>query len=130
MPEEKTTKILLLEDEGEFTEILQIYLEANGCSVTCVGNGLDGLKLVMKEDFDLILCDMMMPNLPGDMFYLAVERTKPQLCKRFIFMTGYKGDFKIEEFIRRVEGIMLWKPFQLHELMDTIKSVLQVVDAK
>jgi DNA-binding NarL/FixJ family response regulator len=73
---------------------------------------------------------MMMPGLPGDMFYTAVERIKPHLCKRFIFMTGYKGETKIEEFIRRVHGVMLWKPFQMEEMMDTINSVVQVVSSK
>jgi two-component system NtrC family sensor kinase len=118
--------VLLLEDEGEFTEILKIYLEANGYRVTCAQNGVEGLKKIMTPDFDVILCDMMMPNLPGDMFYLAVERTKPHLCKRFIFMTGFRGEKKIEEFIRKVKGVMLWKPFQFHELMDTMTSVLNV----
>ena len=117
--------ILLLEDEGDFTEVLKTYLETSSFRVTCVNNGVEGLKKIMNADYDLILCDMMMPNLPGDMFYLAVERTKPHLCKRFIFMTGHKGDKKIDDFIRGVRGVMLWKPFQPHDLLETIKLVLQ-----
>jgi DNA-binding NarL/FixJ family response regulator len=78
----------------------------------------------MATDFSIILCDMVMPNFPGDMFYAAVERVRPKLCKRFIFMTGHQGDRKIEEFIRRIRGLMLWKPFQMTILFDTIKVVL------
>jgi len=115
--------VLLLEDEGAFTDILKTYLELNGYLVTSVTNGVDGLKLVMARDFDVIICDMMMPNLPGDMFYVAVERTKSHLCKRFIFMTGYKGDKKIDDFIRKVQGILLWKPFEMHDLLDTMQLV-------
>jgi hypothetical protein len=59
------------------------------------------------------------------MFYRAVERTKPQLCKRFIFITGFKGNRDIEEFMRKINGIMLWKPFQTHELMDAIQVILK-----
>jgi len=117
--------VLLLEDEGAFTDILKTYLELNGFSVTCVGNGVEGLRMVMASDFDVIICDMMMPNLPGDMFYVAVERTKPHLCKRFIFMTGYKGEKKIEDFIRKVQGVMLWKPFEMHDLLETMQLVLR-----
>ena len=118
-------EVLMLEDEGELTEVLKEYLEGHAFRVTCVKNGVDGLKLVMSRDFDVILCDMLMPNLPGDMFYLAVQKVKPHLCRRFIFMTGHKGDKKIDDFIRNVRGIMLWKPFHPHELLDTIKYALK-----
>ena len=117
--------VLLLEDEGAFTDILKTYLELNGYVISSVSNGVEGLKRVMASDFDVIICDMMMPNLPGDMFYVAVERTKPHLCKRFIFMTGYRGDKKIEDFIRKTNGLMLWKPFEMHDLLDTMQVVLR-----
>jgi DNA-binding NarL/FixJ family response regulator len=86
---------------------------------------VDGLKQIMSRDFAVIICDMMMPNLPGDMFYRAVERTKPHLCQRFIFITGFKGNRDIEDFIRKVNGVMLWKPFETQQLMDAIQVVLQ-----
>ncbi len=117
--------VLLLEDEGDLTEVLTQLLEIHHFRVTTAKNGVEGLKKIIAGDFDAIVCDMMMPNLPGDMFYLAVEKTKPHLCKRFIFMTGHKGDKKIDDFIRRVRGVLLWKPFQPHELVDSIKAVIR-----
>jgi DNA-binding response OmpR family regulator len=118
-------KILMLEDEGDLTVMLKQYLESNGFRVTTVTNGVEGLKKIMLEDFDVIVCDMLMPNLPGDMFYIAVQKVKPHLCRRFIFMTGHKGDKKIDDFVRKVHGMMLWKPFQPHELLEAIKYVLK-----
>jgi DNA-binding response OmpR family regulator len=117
--------ILMLDDETALTDELAPFFEYNGYKLVAVTNGVDGLKQIMARDFSAIICDMMMPSLPGDMFYRAVERTKPHLCKRFIFITGFKGNREIEEFIRRVSGIMLWKPFQTFELLDAIKMVLQ-----
>ncbi len=117
--------ILMLEDETALTDELTPFFEYSGYKLVAVTNGVDGLKQIMTRDFSAIICDMMMPNLPGDMFYRAVERTKPHLCKRFIFITGFKGNRDIEEFIRRVNGVMLWKPFETFELMDAIKVVLQ-----
>ncbi len=118
-------KVLVLEDDGELTDLLKDYLRSQNFDVTSVINGTEGVKHVMAADFDLILCDMMMPGLPGDMFYRAVERTKPHLCKRFIFMTGHAGDPKIDQFIRSVKGLMLWKPFEMHMLTDAIQAVLK-----
>ena len=117
--------ILILEDETALSETLAPFFETNGFSVACVTNGVDGLRQIMARDFSVILCDMMMPGLPGDMFYRAVERTKPHLCKRFIFITGYKGNREIEDFIRKVKGVMLWKPFETSELMNTINNVMK-----
>ena len=119
----KKKNILILEDEVAFAILLKEYLESEGYQVTVVSNGAEGLKKILTDDFEIILCDMVMPNFPGDMFYLAVERARPNLCKRFIFMTGHRGDSKIEEFIRRIRGLILWKPFEMHVLFDAIKVV-------
>src|SRR5437016_3136085 len=122
-------KILLLEDDREFATMLRVYLEDEAFKVTEVENGVEGLRKVMAGDFDIILCDMLMPNLAGDMFYMAVERTKPQLAKRFIFMTGHRGDPKWDAFVRKIGGVMLFKPFELHVLLETIHLVLKRTQA-
>ena len=112
--------VLLLEDDAAFGESLQLFLESHSFVVTRVPNGAEGLRQIMASDFDIILCDMVMPSLPGEQFYLAVERTKPHLCKRFIFMTDHQADPKTEAFIRPVRGLMLWKPFRLADLLTAI----------
>ncbi len=118
-------RILMLEDDVELADLLKAHLGSQGYLVSYVKSGVEGLKLIMMGEFDVVLCDMMMPNLSGDMFYLAVERIKPQLCKRFIFMTGHKGDPKIDAFIRKVRGLMLWKPFELHDLQAAIEAIIK-----
>lgn len=118
-------KILLLEDDTAFTSLLSDGLDKNLFEITVVENGVDGLKSLMACDYDIVLCDMMMPTLPGDMFYLAVERTKPHLCQRFIFMTGHRGQPKWDQFIRKVNGVMLWKPFHFSDLQDAMRSIVR-----
>jgi DNA-binding response OmpR family regulator len=120
----ETRSILLLEDDNQLANLLKDGLENQGYMVTVVGNGAEGLKKIMIADFSVIVCDMVMPNFPGDMFYLAVERIRPHLCKRFIFITGHRGDRKIEQFIRSIRGLMLWKPFDMHVLLDAINVVI------
>jgi DNA-binding response OmpR family regulator len=118
-------KCLVLDDDQDFVALLSEYLQTQNWQVSTAKSGVDGLKKVMAEDLDLVICDMVMPGLPGDMFYMAVERTKPRLCRRFIFVTGHKGDPKIDAFIRKVGGLMMWKPFQLFELQSAIQTVLK-----
>jgi len=116
-------KVLILDDDFGFADMIRTLLEQNGYEVDVAGDGVQGIKKVMVNDYAVILCDMVMPNLAGDMFYTAVERVKPHLCRRMVFVTGHKGDRKVEEFIRKVRGLILWKPFQPHILMETIQAV-------
>jgi len=118
-------KILILDDDLTLLDLTRLILEKNGYEVDTVSDGVQGIKKILAGDYLVILCDMVMPNLAGDMFYLAVERVKPHLCKRFLFMTGHGGDRKIDEFIRKVRGLILWKPFQSHVLLESIKAVEQ-----
>jgi DNA-binding response OmpR family regulator len=117
--------VLMLEDDPILANLLKEFLETRNFRVAHVTDGVEGVQKILAIDFDIILCDMVMPGFPGDMFYRAVERARPHLCKRFIFMTGHRGDTHIDNFIRSVRGLMLWKPFQLHEIVEAIKTVLR-----
>ncbi|MGA2750767.1 MAG: response regulator [Verrucomicrobiota bacterium] len=115
-------KVLLLDDDMPLAELTRKILEENGYEVETVADGVQGIKKIMINDYSVILCDMVMPNLAGDMFYMAVERVKPHLCKRFLFMTGHQGERKIDDFIRSVRGLVLWKPFKTHVLMEAMQA--------
>jgi DNA-binding response OmpR family regulator len=116
-------KVLLLEDDDDFKGIMREFLHQNGFEVVAVQNGVEGVHEVLASDFEVILCDMMMPTLPGDMFFRAVERMRPHLCDRFIFMTGHRGNVKVNEFIKAVNGTILSKPFQIDDLLEMIAFV-------
>jgi DNA-binding response OmpR family regulator len=123
-------RVLLLEDSDDFANMIKIFLESSDFEVIRVNNGAEGLKALLAKDFDIILCDMVMPTLPGDMFFLAIEKTKSHLCKRFIFMTGHRADPKWDAFARTVHCIMLWKPFPMSDLIAAIDTVLKKSQAE
>jgi CheY-like chemotaxis protein len=116
-------KVLLVDDDVAFVDVTRQHLEIAGYEVEVAADGVQGIKKVMVNDYTCILCDMVMPNLAGDMFYVAVERVKPYLCPRIIFVTGQRGDRKIDDFIRKVRGLVIWKPFQPHVLIEAIQAV-------
>ena len=117
--------ILLLDDDIELADTSSFSSNRAIIVVTTVKNGVEGLHEVMAFDFDVIMCDMMMPTMPGDMFYLAVQRTKPHLCNRFIFVTGHSGNPKINEFLKKVNAVVLTKPVVTEELVRAISFVLK-----
>lgn len=129
--EPEVKKILLLEDDPAFKEIMKDFLMESGYKVVAVQNGVEGVHEVLANDFEVILCDMMMPTLPGDMFFRAVERMRPHLCNRFVFMTGHRGNPKVNEFIQNVRGTVLMKPFHVDDLLELIAfiQVRMAIDA-
>ncbi len=116
--------ILLLDNDIELADTLKQLLELRNYLVTTVSNGVEGLREVMEFDFDVILCDLMMPQMPGDMFYLAVKKVKPEMAKRFIFITGHGDDPKIRIFLSQAEGIVLRKPILSEDLIQAISFII------
>jgi DNA-binding response OmpR family regulator len=116
--------LLMLEDDVNLAEMIRVFLEAHSFEVTWVSDGVEGLRQVMTTDFDIILCDLVMPNVPGNMFYLAVKRIKKRLSERFVFMTGYKTDPNWNGFLAKAHGPVIGKPFALADLLSTIQTVL------
>src|SRR5438874_1698519 len=62
-------RVLLLEDRDDFREVLRDHLVSRFFQVTSVPSGVEGLHEIRKNAFDLIICDMMMPRMGGEMFY-------------------------------------------------------------
>lgn len=116
-------KVLLLDDQEDFRDVIRDYLISRCYKVTEVSNGAEGLREVMRETFDLIICDMMMPKVGGEMFYWAVTRVRPAARLRFVFITGYQNDPKVEHFFRRVQATVLVKPFKLDDLNASLLDV-------
>ena len=118
-------RVLLLEDRDDFREVLREHLVSSRFQVTSVPSGVEGLNEILKDAFDLIICDMMMPRMGGEMFYWAVTRVRPATAQRFIFITGYPNNPAIEFFFKRVNATVLIKPFKLKALDSTIDDVLR-----
>ncbi len=117
--------VLMVDDDLEWLQLNKELLEGKGFRVSTATDGVEALKAVMKEDVDVILCDMMMPNMAGDMFFQAIERTKPHLCRRFIVITGHEGHPKVDAFIKRTKTVVLYKPVNMAKLIGFLNLALK-----
>ena len=116
--------ILLVDDDEELASTLKELLETRNFIVTTAQNGVDALREVIATDFDVIICDMMMPKMPGDMLYLAVQKSKPEMAKRFLFVTGHADNPKVDAFLKSIDAIVIFKPVLTEELVRMISFVL------
>lgn len=118
-------RILVLDDDEVLVNILTEVLQNADCKVTATTRGVEALRKIVAEDFDVIVCDMVMPELSGQMFYMAVQRVRPELCKRFIFITAHRADKGVDEFVKKQKCLLIWKPFELHVLVDAVQVVIK-----
>jgi two-component system, cell cycle sensor histidine kinase and response regulator CckA len=118
-------RVLVVEDDPDFSVMLRDYLRGRGLEVTLLANGAEALRAILGADYDVIVCDMVMPRMAGDMFYDAVRRVKPHLCERFIFVTGHAESPKVKEFLAPVTERVLQKPFHLDDLAESIDQLLR-----
>lgn len=109
-------RVLLLEDDDEFRDVMNDFLVSRFYDVKAARDGAEGLREILKDPFDLIVCDMMMPQVNGEMFYWAVSRVRPAARLRFLFITGYQNDATVQAFFKRVNATVLTKPFTLEAL--------------
>jgi two-component system NtrC family sensor kinase len=116
-------QILVVEDDTELAATYKSLLEQQGCKVQHVSNGAAALRYLANKDVDAVLCDFSMPVLEGDLLYTSLEKTKPHLCERFIFVTGMAENPKFQPFINRNKERVLFKPVTVEQLAGALEKL-------
>ncbi len=119
-----TPHVLVVDDDIELTLTYQALLQAHGYRVSTAADGEQALKLVLTDAVDVIVCDLHMPDLTGDLFYVEVGRVRPHLLKRFIFLTGNADHPLYESFLKNVKAPVLRKPISIDHLLAKLRAVL------
>ena len=115
------SKVLIVEDEHAIAEIERDYLELSGFDVTLASDGKEGLDIALKEDFDIIILDIMLPGMDG--FDICKEIRKEKDIP--IIMVSAK-----KEDIDKIRGLgigaddYMTKPFSPSELVARVKAHL------
>lgn len=118
------TKILIIEDGKDLRDDVIEMLSLEGYEALGAENGLVGLNLALQEKPDLIICDVMMPELDG---YEVLERLRKNLKTAtipFVFLTSRTERVNMRQGMVLGADDYLTKPFHVSELLDTIHSQL------
>lgn len=119
----KSLKLLIIDDNQELLAALYQFLSAKKYDVVSASDGLDGLKLIEaeKQGFDLIITDIVMPNISGLAIISIVKKKYPGIP--VIAITGW-GEYPEKLAVEAQADLVLEKPFDLNELDDLIKDLL------
>lgn len=116
-------RILIIDDEPA---ILAVYPEVLGVdySVSVASSGQEALAILAREsDFDVVLCDYMMPDMDGRALYERLSEHAPHLLDRVLFCSGGLVSERAREFVASVKNPLLEKPIPLDRLCAAIDQV-------
>ena len=115
------SKILIVEDEESIAELEKDYLELSGFEVEIENNGTDGLERALKEEYDLLILDLMLPGVDG---FEICRKVRAEKNTPIIMVSAKKDD------IDKIRGLGLGaddymtKPFSPSELVARVKAHL------
>lgn len=116
--------ILVVDDDKQLASALQWILADRNFLVDIAFDGKEALLKLKVNEYDLVICDLIMPGLRGDEFYLKAREARPDLADRFIFITGFGTDPRIHAFLTRHEVKYLLKPFPVEGLIRCVQEAL------
>jgi len=122
---QRSGRVLVVDDEQMLCSAIERILGANH-HVTTVTSARDALgKLAAGERFDLILCDLMMPEMSGMDLHDELRRSIPDQVKKLMFMSGGAFTDNARAFLARSSSEMIDKPFKSAALRQAVQRFLQ-----
>ncbi len=114
--------MLVVDDEVSICRALKLALDQAGFDTTVAHSGESAHSLLEKHDFDVLLLDLRIPDLRGDVLYHIAIALRPRLVGHTIFMTGDITD-RAQSLISACGCIGMQKPFNLDELIAAVKKL-------
>jgi len=122
---DKKTRILCIEDEPEMIDLIRLILNRHGFDVQGAGGGIEGLAKAQKEPPELILLDLMMPDMDGWEVYQQLKASEKTRHIPVIIVTAkaQEVDKVLGLHIAKVDDYIA-KPFSPQALLESVQGVL------
>lgn len=117
-------RILLVEDNEAIRENTSELLELENYEVLTAQNGQEGLEVAIRELPDLIICDIMMPEMDGYHLLKALRNQESLVNTPFIFFTASAEKSEIEKGLEMGANDYIVKPFDADDLMQIMAKYL------
>ena len=118
----RSGRVLVVDDEVAVGRTIQRLL-GDRHEVAVVTSGREAIALLEGgDDFDVILCDMSMPDVTGMDLYSRISERRPEVAVRFVFMTGGSFHPRTREFLESCSNARIDKPFDLNALRALVKD--------
>jgi PAS domain S-box-containing protein len=116
-------RALIVDDEPDLAGMLAEILRPLGYRCDLAATGAEAQRLLVNRNYDVILCDMRMPDIDGGALYAWMETTRPHLCARTVFVTGDTLGQATSVVLARSSCPVIEKPF----LPETVRQLVLTV---
>lgn len=116
-------RILFVEDEEHIRDLVKLNLEMEGYEVVATGNGRDALKYFNEQHFDLVILDVMLPEISGLQIIEQIRLTNREVP--VMFLTAKEGAADRISGLKRGADDYLTKPFHLEELLLRVNNLIR-----
>jgi PAS domain S-box-containing protein len=121
----KRTRVLCIDDEPLLLRALERMVGGDH-EVTAMTSAREALEHICAgERYDVVLCDLMMPDMTGMEFYELLTAEDPRLARAVVFLTGGAFTPRAQEFLARVENLRLDKPFDFAAVDAVIRTAAE-----
>jgi two-component system NtrC family sensor kinase len=110
-------RILVIDDEPAIVDLVMRLLTRNGYTVVGMQRAREAIEELKKQPYDIVLCDMRMPDMDGIAFHHHVQDAGLAHPPRLVIMTGDTNNARTEAFLRKHKLLVLRKPFNRQELL-------------
>ena len=117
-------RILIIDDEFNIRHVFERILQRQGYQVHTAVSGREALEYIRTTSYDLILCDIQMPDMNGMQLYATLQQQHPNLLPRIVFISGDTVDAHTRQFLQEVSSPVLHKPFSVEQLVSEVARYL------
>ena len=116
------TRVLIVDDEPAICKALSIGLARAGFYVKTALTGDEGVALLKKEPFDVLVLDLRVHDMRGDVIFELARAEQPNLARTTLFVTGDISE-RADRLIRATGCPLLRKPFELRDIVAAVTSM-------
>ena len=124
-PSSVHARILLVDDDPLITELVVDMLGMEGHEVDTAPDGIEALRRLESQRYDLIITDLHMPKLDGSGFYRQLTERRTHPLRKIIFLTGTTGTSTEHRLIQESGVPILLKPFNVVDLIELVRRMLR-----
>ena len=123
MTENQEHGVLVVEDDPAIRRLVTMVLQRHGYRLEAASDGLEAVLKLGVSDYDVIVLDLMMPNLDGFTFLETIAHDQPERLRKVI-VTSAASPSVIRERMADGPFRLLPKPFDIHELVHAVQSCI------
>jgi len=119
----KEMRMLLIDDDEWIRDSLSLFFEGEGCPLLALETAEEGMEVLQKQDYDIIIVDYRLPGMDGLTFFKRIQKSHPDAIK--ILITAYGSEKVVSESTRTGVQDFIEKPFTTEIIEESLSRLIE-----